>query len=171
MRRIPALGVLSLALLLLLLLPTTAAAQADSTPRPLGIPSAEMRCRILPLAAEDSARGAAVQMEFEIGDVRSAEERSLRVAWDRAGRPVSLIAMVTFASPERGIVFHGISARFGRGGDAVGVHARHSQGIADAARPESAAGGAMTKTLQSLTAEEQREARALAAWLWTKRCG
>jgi hypothetical protein len=110
-------------------------------------------------------------MEFELGDVRSPEERSLRVAWDRTGRPLSLIAMVTFASPERGIIFHGISARFGRGGDAVGVHARHAQPIA--AQPQGGSPGnnaAITKTLESLTAAEQREARELAAWLWTKRC-
>lgn len=171
MPRIPARHPLLLALLLL---PAPLAAQATgATPRPLSVPAAELRCRVVPLSAEDSTRGAAVQLEFEMGDVRSPEERSLRVSYDRRGRPVSLIAMVTYASRERGIVFHGISARFGRGGDAAGVHARHAQTIADtAAAPGSPpATGAMTKTLEALTPQEQREARELAAFLWTKRCG
>lgn len=163
-----------LALLLGILLPVAARAQqpADSTPRPLGVPTAEMRCRAIPVSAEDSTRGATNQYEFEIGDVRAAEERDLRASFDPQGRPVALIAMVTFASPARGIVFHGISARFGRGGDAIGVHARQAQSLATAAQPQPGAppGGSTTKTLEALTPEEQREARELAAFLWTKRC-
>ena len=165
-----------LASLLALLLPAAAQAQrtaADSGPRPLGLPLAEPRCRVIPVSAEDSTRGATVQYELEIGDVRSPEERDLRASFDAQGRPISLVAMVTFASPERGIVFHAISARFGRGGDAVGVHARQSQSLAGAAQPQpgTAPGGSMTKTLEALTPEEQREAAALARWIWTRRCG
>ena len=161
----------------LLLLPAAAQAQrtaADSGQRPLGVPlpPAEPRCRVIPVSAEDSTRGATLQYELEIGDVRSPEERDLRASYDAQGRPISLVAMVTFASPERGIVFHAISARFGRGGDAVGVHARQSQSLASAARPTPGAspGGTMTKTLEALSPEEQREAAALARWIWTKRC-
>ena len=175
MRRIlPPAATRGLALLALLLSPTLARAQqaADSTPRPLGVPTAGMHCRAIPVSADDSTNGATTQYEYEIGDVRSPEERDLRASFDAQGRPVGLIALVTFASPERKIVFHAISARFGRGGTAVGVHARQAQSLGTAAQPQpgSSPGGAMTKTLEALTPEEQREALVLAKFLWTKRC-
>ena len=159
--------------LLALLLPAPAGAQlADSAPRPLSIPTAELRCRVISVSADDSTRGATTQYEFEVGDVRAPEERDLRASFDAQGHPVGLIALVTFASPERGIVFHAVSARFGRGGSAVGVHARQAQSLSTAAQPQpgSSPGGALTKTLEALTPEEQREARVLAQFLWTKRC-
>jgi hypothetical protein len=172
-------------------LPTSAAAQAGDNPLPsspgnaLSIPSeGAAECRIVPVYEFDPEipnRGDITTREFRYGDAVDGplgrHPREIMLASDTAGSPVLLIAEVhRYDSDGVPLGSEQVIAEFRRDGSATGVLSTvATDGAAMASAVAEGDAGKMRLAMKpgdprTLTADEVRRVRALAAHLWERRC-
>lgn len=133
----------------------SAGAGAQTAPDPLAIPGRVLMCRV---TKGDS--GTALLRMF---DPDNGKGREIRAAFDSAGKPLLIEVEAQEQQPGKRGLMRLFLAEFDSGGQRV-------RSIAEQDSVAAAAGTARAPKLEAMSDSEVRRARALAEWVWGRRC-